>query len=113
MPGGKIELGETTLAAAERELKEETGLKVELHPWAIGSTDVIVDGPEGLEYHYVLTHMFGVAEAGAVAASGDDATAVRWATRAEVDSGGLELGGDVGSVLARAEALIECGALSA
>ena len=65
---------------------------------------------ENVAFHYVLTQCFAFAEPG-VATCGDDASAVRWATLAEVESGALPLGGNVGAVLRRAEALLERGAL--
>jgi 8-oxo-dGTP diphosphatase len=117
LPGGKIELGETTLAAGARELEEETALGasdgVRLHPDSIGSSDAIVpDGSGGLQFHYVITQLFAFCtDATATARSGDDAAAVRWVTLAEAEDGSINLGGNVCAVLRRAEQLLACGAL--
>ena len=119
LPGGKIELGETTLAAGARELQEETALGasdgVRLHPNSIGSSDVIIegtDGSSGLQFHYVITQLFAFCtDATATARSGDDAAAVRWVTLAEAEGGTINLGGNVCAVLRRTEQLLACGAL--
>ena len=61
--------------------------------------------------HYVITQLFGFCPADAVARSGDDAADVRWVTLAEAEDGSIDLGGNVCTVLRRAEALLACGAL--
>lgn len=54
LPGGLIELGETTEAAAAREIEEETGFKVKIVGLLDVQTEVHRDPNERLEYHYVL-----------------------------------------------------------
>ena len=58
IPGGHLELGERTEAAAEREGFEETGFKVKVAKLA-GIIDKIMYDDKGmLIYHYVLINYF-------------------------------------------------------
>ena len=54
LPGGLVELGETVQDAAIREIKEETGLNVEIEGLLDVQTDLHMDGRVRIEYHYVL-----------------------------------------------------------
>ena len=116
LPGGKIELSETTFAAGARELVEEASLGaregVRFHPHAFAMSDVIVEDSGSLQFHYVITQLFAwCTDAAATAYSGDDAAGVRWVTLAEAEDGSIRLGGNVCGILRRAEAMLECGAL--
>ena len=85
LPGGRIELGEQTLAAASRELSEETGLDaVDFHPHAFMVSDVIALP----DFHYLIAQMYCSTADAAVQQSltpGDDAMSARWYSLHEMD----------------------------
>ena len=58
IPGGHLELGERTEAAAEREGFEETGFKVRVSKLAGIIDKIMYDDDKKIEYHYVLINYF-------------------------------------------------------
>lgn len=73
LPGGKLELDETLAQAVAREVREETGLVVE-----VGALACVVERiAEG--YHYVILDYLARVIGGALVA-GDDARDARWAS---------------------------------
>jgi len=73
IPGGRVEPGETTEQAAAREVREETGLSVEVG-------DLLLTVTIG-DY---LVHDFAATVVGGALAAGDDAAEVRWVNRDEL-----------------------------
>ena len=95
IPGGLLELGETTRQGAEREAVEETGLVVRATE-LLGVFDRIVPDGDRTLYHYVLIDFLCEVVSGELKASGDAADA-RWFTREEVS--GLALPEDTRAVI--------------
>jgi ADP-ribose pyrophosphatase YjhB (NUDIX family) len=83
LPGGLVELGETTVEAIRREVEEETTLSVRVGGVAGVVDRVIRDADGRVRYHYVLVDYLAFPEGGD-ARAGSDAAEVRWVAIDEV-----------------------------
>lgn len=84
LPGGLLELGEALTAGVVREVREETGLEVEVVE-LIELLDRIYLESERVRYHYVIADYLCRVVGGELLAA-SDAEAVRWVERAEWNS---------------------------
>lgn len=74
LPGGRVEANETLPAAAKREVKEETGLEVEIGDVAWVGDNIGPGSPP--EWHHLIVDFWASGSGQAVA--GDDAANVEW-----------------------------------
>lgn len=81
LPGGHVQFGETVLAAAERELLEESGVVADLTAF-VGLYEIIRERPA---FHYAIACYGGMWRSGDAHAS-SDALDTRWVAPLELDS---------------------------
>jgi ADP-ribose pyrophosphatase len=83
IPGGSLELGETIQKGAEREILEETGIRIKAGA-PVYAFDFLEHDERGrLKYHFVIVDVEGEYVAGEVQAA-DDALDARWVSPEEL-----------------------------
>ncbi len=83
LPGGKQKVGETMMEAAQREVREETGIEI-IPMGMITALDAITrDAEDKIEYHYTIVEVAAEYHSGGIRAD-DDALDARWANLDEV-----------------------------
>jgi len=105
LPGGAVETGERLEAAMRREVREETGLEVEVLCLLEIFERIMLDDAGRPEYHYVLMDYL-CHPAGGTLCAADDASKVAWFAPHELDC--LPITEGTPNVIAKAFAYLDC-----
>lgn len=82
IPGGSVELGETMREAAEREVLEETGVRIRAGELVHAFDSVVRDDDGRVRFHYVILD-FAAEDLGGEVVAGGDAADARFVSREE------------------------------
>lgn len=97
-PGGHVELGETALAAAARELQEETGILAEPVDY-LTNIDVVIRNPDGsVAVHYLLAAVLCDYVSG-IAQPADDVSDAQWFDCTDIRAGSVQMSDRVAEVM--------------
>jgi 8-oxo-dGTP diphosphatase len=83
LPGGRVEWGEALREAVVREVREETGIDIEVEGLAGIAERILPDDGGKIEFHYVILDFWARPKARDLRA-GDDASEARWVPVAEL-----------------------------
>lgn len=106
-PGGHVEAGETALAAAVRELREETGIIADPVEYLTNVDVLHRDGDGAVIVHYLLAAVLCDWRDGGDPVAGDDAMDAAWVDCATVRAGALPTSARVIEVMDLALARIQ------
>ena len=77
VPGGVVELGEQLHEALRREVREETGLEVDVERLLDAVDNIVFDAEDRIQYHYVLLDYLCRLRGGVLKAA-DDVHEIQW-----------------------------------
>jgi 8-oxo-dGTP diphosphatase len=83
IPGGVIKLGETLHEAAQRELREECGVEIEIGKIVNVVDNIVLDENGHIRFHYVVVYLLAQYVSGEAYPS-SDVLEIRWVTREEL-----------------------------
>jgi len=102
IPGGGVEVGESLHDALVREIKEETGLDIQVGPLVEVVERILPDAKGRVEYHYVILDYLCFAES-LEPQAGSDAADARWVPFERISQ--AQLTPDTEAVVRRARGL--------